>query len=111
MAKGEKIQRGSFFGNLTYSKSDRNDDAKDLFVQAANCYMLANDHESAVACYERCIKCETSDEDKAPHYRDAAKALKEVDTQRFVQYIKKAIDIYSMSGRASTSASMAKDCA
>ena len=42
---------------------------------------------------------------------NAAKALKEVDTDRYVTYIKKAIDIYSMSGRASTSASMAKECA
>jgi len=41
VAKGEKTQKGSFFGNLSSSKADRNDDAKDLFVQAANCYLLA----------------------------------------------------------------------
>ena len=111
VAKGEKTQKGSFFGNMSSSKADRNDDAKDLFVQAANCYLLATDYENAIACYERCIKCETSEEDRAPHYRDAAKCLKEVDTDRYVTYIKKAIDIYSMSGRASTSASMAKECA
>ena len=109
--KGEKIQKGSFFGNLTYGKADRNDDAKDLFVQAANCYLLGSDHENAVACYERCIACETSEEDRAPHYRDAAKCLKDVDTDRYVSYVKKAIDVYSMSGRASTSAGMAKECA
>ena len=73
--------------------------------------MLATDYENAIACYERCIKCEVSEEDRAPHYRDAAKCLKDHDTDRYVEYIKKAIDIYSMSGRASTSASMAKECA
>lgn len=73
--------------------------------------MLAQDYENAIEMYERCIKCESSEEDRAPHYRDAAKALKDVDTDRYVTYVRKAIDIYSMSGRASTSASMAKECA
>lgn len=35
-----KTLKGSFFGNLTKGKSDRADEAKELFLQAANCYKL-----------------------------------------------------------------------
>ena len=30
--KAEKIQKGSFFGNLMKGRQDRNDDAKELYL-------------------------------------------------------------------------------
>ena len=46
-----------------------------------------------------------------PHYRDAANCVKESDLDKYVELTKKAIDLYSLSGRASTGAGMAKECA
>lgn len=53
--------KGSFFGNMMKGKADRADDAKELYLQAANCYKLQDDMESALRCYQECIKCEESD--------------------------------------------------
>lgn len=39
--KAEKTLKGSFFGNFMKGKQDRADDAKDLYLQAANCFKLA----------------------------------------------------------------------
>lgn len=39
--KAEKHQKGSFFGNFMRGKQDRNDEAKDLYLNAANCWKLA----------------------------------------------------------------------
>ena len=92
-------------------KQDRADEAKDLFVQAANCFKLAKDFDQAVACYQRCIECEESENDCAPHYKDAANCVKESDLDKYVELTKKAIDLYALSGRQSTAATMAKECA
>ena len=92
-------------------KQDRNDEAKELYLQAANCYKLSQDFEKAIHCYEECIRCEESDVDSAPHYREAALCIKEKDQDKYVQLTSKAIDLYSLSGRSSTGAGMAKECA
>jgi len=62
-------------------------------------------------CYEKCIKCEENELDAAGHYREAATCIKNTDSTKYLEYLKKAIDMYSLSGRASTSAGIAKECA
>lgn len=109
--KANKQLKGTFFGNFMVSKADRADQAKELYGQAANCYKLANDLENALKCYMKCIECEESDADRAPHYREAANCMKETDIDQYVVFTQKAIDLYSLAGRASTGATMAKDCA
>lgn len=49
--------------------------------------------------------------DAAPHYREAANCIKEKDTDKYVELTTKAIDLFSLSGRSSTGAGMAKECA
>ena len=49
--------------------------------------------------------------DAAPHYREAANCIKEIDPEKYVELTMKAIDLYSFSGRNSTGANMARDCA
>ena len=110
-AKAEKMYKGSFFGNLMKGQQDRADDAKDLYLQAANCFKLSGDFENALKCYEKCIACEENESDSAPHYREAANCIKETDTDKYVQLTKMAIDMYSLSGRSSTGATMSRDCA
>lgn len=65
----------------------------------------------ALVCYEKCIECEQNEADAAPHYREAAIVVKEVDSEKYVKLTKQAIDMYSLSGRSSTGATMARDCA
>ena len=93
------------------TKQDRADEAKDLYLQAANCFKLGQDMDNALKCYEKCIECEESEADCAAHYREAANCIKESDSERYLQLIRKAIDLYSLSGRSSTGATMARDCA
>ena len=109
--RAAKTQKGSFFGNMMKGKQDRADDAKELYLQAANCYKLQDDIESALRCYLKCIECEESEQDAAPHYRAAADCVKESDMDMYMKYTQKALDLYSLAGRISTSATMAKDCA
>jgi tetratricopeptide (TPR) repeat protein len=70
--KAEKTLKGTFFSNLTRGRQDRADDAKDLYLQAANCYKLSSDFQNAINCYEKCIECEENEADAATHYREAA---------------------------------------
>lgn len=65
----------------------------------------------ALKCYEKCIECEESEQQAAGHYKEAANCVKSSDTDKYVEYTNKAIYNYSMSGRHSTAANMAKECA
>lgn len=49
--RATKTMKGSFFGNLMKGKEDRADEAKELYLQAANCYKLQGDQDSALRCY------------------------------------------------------------
>lgn len=109
--KANKTLKGSFFGNFTRSKQDRADEAKDLYLQAANCFKLTGDWKNALSAYEHAIKCEESEADAAPHFREAANVVKEHDSDKYLELVKKAIDLYSLTGRASTGAQMSRDCA
>lgn len=84
--RATKSLKGSFLGNLMKGKGDRQEDAKDLYIQAANCYKLNEDMDSALRCYQRCIECEATEQDAAPHYKEAALCVKETDQDLFVKY-------------------------
>jgi len=51
--KGNQKAKGSFFKNLFSSKSERLDDARDLYEKAANAYKLANQWEKAGLMYKK----------------------------------------------------------
>ena len=59
--RGDKALKGSFFSNLTTGKADRADTAKELYLQAVNCYKLAEDNGKALICMHKAIKCEEND--------------------------------------------------
>ena len=80
-AKGDQALKGSFFGNLFGAKKDRQDDAKDLYNQAANCFKHAREPEQAVEMYIKCIECEGDEGFKANYYKEAALTIKMHDTQ------------------------------
>ena len=109
--KADKVLKGSFLGNFMRGKQDRADEAKDLYQQAANCYKLAQNFDEALNCYQKCIECEEKETDAAPYYRDAANCIKETNLDKFCELTKKAVELYALTGRSSTGASMAKECA
>jgi alpha-soluble NSF attachment protein len=88
------------------------DDAKDLFQQAANCYKLSKNWDLAVNSNMRCVEC-APDEDgeQAGYYLEAAHCIKNVNTNKFLEYSKVAIDKFCISARISQAASLAKEVA
>lgn len=73
---------GGFFKNLTTSKEDRMDEARELYAQAANCYKLAKDWNRAAEANMRCVSCSTltDNSDIANYYLEAANCIKNVNT-------------------------------
>lgn len=93
-AKGEAALKGGFFSNLTKSKSDRMDEAKEYFQQAANCYKHSHNHRAAMEMYLRCAECEDQESFRANFIRDAAIIIKNQDTESYMKLIKQAIELY-----------------
>lgn len=103
---------GGFFKNLMSSKEDRVDEAKELFQQAANCYKLSKDFEKAVAALLRCIECSPGDDsEQAGFYLEAAHCMKNINTHKFLEYARIAIDKFCLVARISQAAGLAKECA
>ena len=110
--KGDAALKGTVMGNLFWSsKQDRKDDAIEFYKQAANCYKQSKDYESAVEMYIKCSNCESDEGFKANYYRDAAAAIKSVDTERYIKFTRDAIKLFQISGRTTQACSMCKDCA
>lgn len=65
MRQAEKKLKGGFFSNFMNSKTDRMDEAKELYGQAANCFKLSNNFDKAIECYHKCIECEENSIDSA----------------------------------------------
>jgi hypothetical protein len=103
--------KGSFFGNLFGSKSDRMFDAKDFYGKAANCYKLGALKYEAAEMFLKCADMEDGMGQKATHIKEAALQYQGVDSKKFSEYMLKSIDIYSMNGRISSAAIAAKDSA
>ena len=61
----------------------------------------------------RCVECCTQGEDgeQAGYYLEAAHCIKNVSTNKFLEYAKTAIDKFCMAARISQAASLAKECA
>jgi len=113
-AKAEKKLKGgggiigSLFGQ---SKADRQDEAKELFQQAANCYKMSKNWERAVDSYMRCAQCEPEEADGATYLLEAAHCLKKTSITGFVELAEKAIHAFCMGGRISAAASLSKEVA
>ena len=99
--------------NMMSSKTDRMEDARELFQQAANCYKLSKNMDRAVDSLMRCIECcaASEDSDQANYYLEAAHCIKNINTNKFLQYSRIAIDKFCVAARISQAASLAKECA
>lgn len=71
----------------------------DFYQQAANCYKAANDRESALECLQLCIKCESEPLLKAALLNECAKIIKGVNSDKYLKFIKEAIEYYTLAGR------------
>ena len=83
-------------------KADRQDEAKELYGQAANCYKLSKSWDKAVDCYLKCIELgPENDSDNAGYYNEAAHCIKNISTNRFLEYARIAIDKFALAARLS----------
>ncbi len=59
----------------------------------------------------RCVECEKDEGNCAGYYAEAAKCMKKVNTNKFLELSEKAINAYCMGQRISSAAAIAKECA
>ena len=59
----------------------------------------------------RCVNCEKDSHLQATYYLEAAHSMKKVNNTEFLELADKAIHCYSMGGRRSSAAQLAKECA
>ena len=102
--------QGGFLKNLMSSKADRMDEAKELYQQAANCYKLTKNWEEAVQCLLKCIECTPPEDERETggFYHEAANCIKNVNTNKYLEYARLAIDKYCLSARIGPAANLAK---
>jgi alpha-soluble NSF attachment protein len=65
----------------------------------------------AVTCYLKCIECEPEESDHANYYLEAAHCIKKVNTERYIEYSRQAINSFCLGSRLSSAASLAKEVA
>lgn len=61
--------------------------------------------------YLKCVECEADEGFKANHFKEAALCMKQHDTQKYLELVKQAIELYQIVGRMSQACTMCKDCA
>ena len=58
-----------------------------------------------------CLECETDPLNKANYIRDAANLVKATNSDKYLKLVGQALELFTLSGRTSQAASMARDCA
>ena len=111
-SKAEKKMKGSFFKNLFSSKSERLDDARDLYEKAANSYKLGSQWEKAGEMYRKCADCEAqTDGMPAQYVLDSVNCYKKVNAQKFLEMAEGAIRMLAEDGRINQAARLRKEVA
>ena len=111
-SKGDKKAKGSFFKNLFSSKSERLDDARDLYEKAANSYKLANEWELAGQMYSKCAECERQSDGMPTQYiLDAVSCYKKVSNHQFLEMAENAVRLLAEEGRLNQAARLRKEVA
>lgn len=98
--KAEENLKGGFLSFLT--GGPKYDEAAELYQQAANQFKLQKEWQEAANCFSQCAHCaheSGSSSDEANYLKEAGNVMKKVSTAQAVEYIEKAIAIYSAAGR------------
>lgn len=76
------VKLGSFFGNIMSNKSERAEEAIELFKQAATNYKLAKRWDDAARAYIECVECDKlcKGGQAADFYQEAANVKEKVNT-------------------------------
>ena len=62
-------------------------------------------------CYLRCVECESEEKNHGGFYSEAAKCMKKINSNKYIELCQKAIDSYCFGQRVSNAAGVAKECA
>jgi len=112
--QGEKKLKPGVFGKMFGNKSDRLEEACELFKQAANYYRLGRDSNtysvnSSAQAFLRCAQC--APDDAANYYMEAGNIIKNVNSAEAVNHYNQAVNQLSVSGRISQAARLRKQIA
>ena len=112
--QGEKKLKPGVFGKMFGNKSDRLDEACELFKQAANYYRLGRDSNfntvnSSAQAFLRCAQC--LPDEAANYYMEAGNIIKNVNSTEAVNYYNQAVSQLAVSGRISQAARLRKQIA
>jgi len=92
--------KGSFFGNIFNSQSNRFEEGLDLFEKAGNMLKLAKNWDKAAECFQKCGELEEKlDVDSASHYLEASHCYSFVDQRKSTDILNKVLAIYEKNGR------------
>lgn len=93
------------------SKDDRKEEARELLSQAANCFKLQQNWQKAIDCYLQCVEYCSEESEHASYLMDAAHCAKKISASKYLELGRRAINAYSLSGRISSAAGLAKEIA
>lgn len=109
MKEADKKIKGSFFKNLTSSKSERIDEGIELVKQAANIYKLAKAWDEAAKAYLRCAELQKEmKEDPSDYYVEAANMQKKYNSAEAVKTLDLAVRALCDDGKISQAARLKK---
>ncbi|MCQ2815678.1 MAG: soluble NSF attachment family protein [archaeon] len=99
--KAQKTLKPGFFGKLFGSKSERVEQALELYETAANIYKMEKSWNEAGAAYEECAKLDTQldAEMAANHYQEAAHCFSFTDKERQLKNLNLCISLYENRGK------------
>ena len=82
-----------------------------MYILAANCFQQSKNFDQAVKCFESAISCEENEVDAREQYRQAAICIQDHNQTLYIKFMRKAIELYCLSGRTNFGADFAHECA
>eukprot|EP01135_Chromosphaera_perkinsii_P007261 Nk52_evm69s745 gene=Nk52_evmTU69s745 len=105
---------GGFLSSVFGGGSNKNEEAAELFIKAANCYKMLKKWGEAGDCFTQAAELFMKDQNKheaSNTYKDAASAYKKVNIKVAVKSLQSAIDILTDTGRFSRAAKLQSEIA
>ena len=109
LAKADKKANPGMFGRVFGSRSQRMEEACDLYKQAANFFRLAKDFHASAQAFSKCAEC--IPEEAANYLTEAGNSIRKANSAEAVNYDNQAVDMLAKAGRLSMAARLRKQIA
>lgn len=109
MAKAAKKANPGLMGRVFGSRSQRMEEACDLYKQAANFFRLGKDFHASAEAFAKCAECVP--EEAASYLTEAGNSIRKTNSSEAVNYYNQAVDMLARGGRLSMAARLRKQIA